>query len=216
MGRSRKVHPDWTAKVERAYQEAYDSSRCTSQREFAGYIPVGDTQVGLSIDTLNNFLKGGAVDRPYFHAICDRIGVKEAEITSALTEVATLEDAAKNEPGSTIQPLPQDGELMVPPEVIDVEYDETPENSNPAEPTKLVEIEQEVDAVEGPMVGDADEITVINGEETERSPKAEESEGDQESKSENIKITQKAKVVKKSGIMIGRSKRVNISNQGNE
>jgi len=103
--RSLKVHSHYTATVNAAYEQEYGNGRYSSQREFAALIKVDDTKTGIVRDTLINFLAGEAVDRPYFFALCDRLGLKALDITQELSEEETLESSTEaSEPEQVQQP----------------------------------------------------------------------------------------------------------------
>ncbi len=168
VARSLKVHPQFLKSVKASYERELMNSRCSTEQEFASLIPLpintnrdkeDEKQVeGMSRDTLKKFLDGKPIDRPFFYAICDRIGQKESKIgipgdadpDLAVKEQDNLLDMA-------IAPGLRRGELAKVPGVIDAEYvdvkDTQQDGAQGAESTSQISIEEEVETNEGYMFG---------------------------------------------------------------
>lgn len=171
--RSLRIHSNYVAAVRAAHRQAYDSSRCSNQREFASLIKVDETKTGMGIDTLNNFLDGKAVDRSYFFALCDRLGLKASEICIE----SNIDPALKVKEQDrlfelTVAPLPEEHEMTsIQADFDEVDaapgaenpFEETPEHSAEAsEPEKVQEspskprtvtVTQTATHVQGLMIG---------------------------------------------------------------
>ena len=165
----------------------------------------------MSRDTLKKFLDGKPIDRPFFYAICDRIGRKESEIgipgdadpDLAVKEQDRLLDVA-------IAPGLRGGELARVPGVIDAEYvdvKDTQQNGEQgAESTSKISIEQDIDTLEGLAVGHSAQTNRVSANET----KQQEESPDQVIEN-SLDVKQTVKVVKHSGILIGNTGQLNIA-----
>ena len=219
MSRSLKVHPQFLESVGAAYEQALMSSRC-SQKEFAELIKVTDTKIGMGVDTLNKFLKGEAIDRPYFFAICDRIGLRQKISKIGIPGDADPEIAQKERDGlleMAFAPEQKGGELATMAGVIDADYvdvrDEQQNADQGSETTSSISIEQEVETNEGFMFGHTGQVNIDQEDksqpsEPERS-KTDHEESDVPQTPKSVK--QAAKV--NTGFMFGSSDRVNISSR---
>ena len=220
VSRSLKVRPDCLEMVSAAYEETYNNSRCSSELEFALSIPLpvntnrdkkNEKQtVGMSRDTLKKFLKGEAIDRPFFYAICDRIGKKESDI--GITGDADP-DLALKERDSLLEmafaPELRGGELARVPGVIDAEYvdvkDTQQDSEQGAESTSKISIKQDIDTLEGLAVGHSPQTNRASANETTQR------EGAPNQVVENsLDVKQTVRVVKRSGILIGSTEQLNI------
>jgi hypothetical protein len=216
VSRSLKVHPQFLESVGAAYEQALMSSRC-SQKEFAELIKVTDTKIGMGVDTLNKFLKGEAIDRPYFFAICDRIGLRQKISKIGIPGDADPEIAQKERDGlleMAFAPELKGGELATMPGVIDADYvdvrDEQQKPGQGSETTPSISIEQETETNEGFMFGHSGQVNINQAGQSQPS----EPEGQKAADAEPV-VPQTAKSVKQSakinkGFMFGSSDQVNI------
>ena len=226
VSRSLKVRPECLEMVNAAYEDAYYSSCFTSQKEFAKKIPLpgapiskdGELQKGISLDVLKNFLKGKAIDRFYFFAICHRIGQKA--LKTGIPGDADPEIAQKERDGlleMAFAPEQKGGELATMAGVIDADYvdvrDEQQNADQGSETTPSISIEQEVETNKGFMFGHTGQVN-IDQEDKSQPSEPERSKADNEESA----VPQTPKSVKQAakvntGFMFGSSDRVNISSR---
>jgi hypothetical protein len=206
--RSLCVHPDWIETVNQAYEDAYVSSRCPNQKDFADRIPVSPTQVGLSIETLNKFRKGESVDREYFYALCDRLGLKAEQITVARLETEVLTEA----PPTTVMDMAADesgGELATVPPVIDAEYADVEEPTTQAAVRPKDTIHQKIGTLKNLAAGDVGEYNRQPGSAPTSDEGEESSSLSDEEQPKDLDLRQEVDVVEETGILLGRVRRIN-------